>query len=147
MFKLRIALPFKKRVFARMESLPRTATTTPDSFGQDHSRLGAYAALGAIALGAAMLMANIARERNAAPVAAAQAATPAVASAPVVAPAAKPAATPVAVAPSATPAPAAAPEKSVAKIDTTPLGAIAKPAPAKPRHKHGKKPKEVDGNP
>ncbi len=155
MFSFRLSQEFKKRAAGMIAPFPRGAVPTSAAIdpGLDNSRFGAYAAIGAIALGGVMLMANIAHNRSAVPVAEAPAASTANASDPtngavaiksLAAP--QPVATPIAVAP-ATPvaSPVATAEKSAVRIDTSTTGAIASPTLTHPKHKpHRKKTKDVD---
>jgi hypothetical protein len=147
-FNFRIAQQFKKRAIAPS---PRGAVATSAAMGPafDNNRFGAYAAIGAIALGGVMLMANIAHNRSATLSAASVAnvsdtsyGTIAVKS--LAAP--QPDATPIAVAPATpVPSPVAAAEKSPVRVDTSPTGAIASAPVAHPKHKaHPKKTKDVD---
>jgi hypothetical protein len=137
LLKFRLPQEFKKRVAAAL-------TSTSGAAAVDNSRMGAYAALGAIALGGAMLWANIAREHRNIPVAAAPisaAATSAVAAKRAPAPQSEP--TPVAVAPVAPPA--APPEKPAPAVDMSTTGAISLDPPVKHKHKlHPKKTKALD---
>jgi outer membrane biosynthesis protein TonB len=137
LFKFGIAQKLKKRIAAALAS-------TSGAAALDNSRMGAYAALGAIALGGAMLWANIAREHSNIPVAAtpiSAAATSAVAAKRAPAPQSEP--TPVAVAPPAPPA--APPEKSAPAVDMSTTGAIAPDPPVKHKHRtHPKKTKALD---
>ena len=115
-----------------------------------HRHFGAYASLAAIVLGAAMMMANMAREHRAVPAVAARVVAPvavkaaAVKAAPIKAAAAKPRLDPIAAIASPSPALPKLAEKIMQRIDTTPTASIAKEEPAKPkrappRHAHKRK--------
>ena len=154
MFNFRIAQQFKRRAAgmiaqSRRGAIPRSAAMDPTF---DNSRFGAYAAVGAVALGAVMLMANIAHNRSATLPAASVANVSdtsygSIAVKPLAAP--QPDPTPIAVAPATpVPLPVAAAEKSPARVDTSPTGAIASTPAAHPKRKpHPKKPKDVDSKP
>jgi hypothetical protein len=153
-FSFRIAQQFKRHAAGMIASSRRGAVPTSAAIDPtvDNNRIGAYAALGAITLGAVMLMANIAHNRAASLPAASVANVSdtsygAIAVKPLAAP--QPDATPIAVAPATpVPSPVAAAEKSAARVDMSTTGAIASPAPAHPKHKaHPKKPKDVDSKP
>jgi hypothetical protein len=98
--------------------------------------------LGAIALGGALMVANIAHEHRSVPVVAAH---PPTATEPIQAVALDPP-KPAPTADTAQTSPAA--EKSTARIDTSPIGAIPDTTKIKPKHKHHfKKIKELDKQP
>jgi hypothetical protein len=150
-FSFRIAHQLKRHAAAMIAPSRRGAIPTSAAIDAavDNNRFGAYAALGAIALGGIMLMANIAHNRSATLPAASVANVSdtsygVIAVKPLAAP--QPDATPIAVAPATpVPSPVAVAEKSAVRIDTSTTGAIASPAPAHPKHKaHPKKPKDVD---
>ncbi len=146
MFSFDLAQEFKKRARAAI-LFPRSAAAAATAAPVAHStKFGAYASLAAIVLGGALMMANVAREhRAAAAVAAATPAPPAIEAVAL----APPKADPPKVAPvAATPAPAPAPEKSTARIDTMPIGAISDTPKLKGKHKHHpKKVKPLDNDP
>jgi len=153
--KFRIAQIFRRRAAGVIQPCLRGADSTAIGgvSGSGNTRFGAYAALGAIGLGGAMLMANIARNRCDVPVATSQVAAPAMASGePRTADAAKAAgvakADPAPVADAPAPPPAVATEKSTDRVDNSPTGSIAEDAPAKPKHKaRVRKHKKLDSNP
>jgi hypothetical protein len=97
---------------------------------------GAYLPLGAIALGGALMVANIAHDRRAIPVVAVP---PAATPAPIQAVALDP------------PSPAVRPlaaQKATLRIDTSPLAAIPEPVKPKPKRKrHPRKAKGLDDQP
>jgi hypothetical protein len=154
-FNFRLAQEFKKRAASLVAPFPRGVVSTSAAVDPafDNSRFGAYATAGAIVLGGVMLMANIAHNRSAIPVAALPATSTANASETsdgavavklLAAPQSEP--TPIAVAPATpVPSPVASAEKSAVRIDTSTTGAIASAPVAHPKHKaHRKKTKAVD---
>jgi hypothetical protein len=137
-FSFKLAQEFKQRAQAAIP-FPRGAVmaAAPNLPGA-HPRLGAYVSLGAIALGGALMIANIAHERRTIAVAVAPPAKikaapeiKAVALEPPKIVAAKP--DPIAVA--MTPAP----EKMTARIDTMPVAAIRETPQIKPTRRHRRK--------
>ncbi len=141
MTSFNLAQEFKKRAKAAiLFPRPGVAAAAP---GARSSTLGAYATLAAVVLGGALMMANVAREHRADAVGVAAPPPPAAIQAVALAP---PKADPPKVEPApAAPAPAATPEKSTARIDTTPVGAISDAPKPKPKHKHHpKKVKPLD---
>ena len=150
MFSFRIAQQFKRHTVGMMAPSRRGAVPTSAAIDPavDNNRFGAYAALGAVVLGAFMLIANIAHNRSASlPAAVANVSDTSYGTIAVKSLAAPQAdATPIAVAPATpVPSPVAAAEKSPVRIDTSPTGAIASAPVAHPKHKaHPKKPKDVD---
>jgi hypothetical protein len=130
------AIPFPRAVVAALVSRRLSLRIPP---------WGALVSLGAVALGAALMIANVAHERRAAAVAVAPPAVVAPVQAVALAsPKLDPKPDPIAAVATAAPAPAA--EKTTERVDTTPTGAIAEPPKLKAKHKHHAK-KAVDANP
>jgi hypothetical protein len=150
-FSFRIAHQLKRHAVGMIAPTSRGAVPTSAAINRavDNNRFGAYAAVGAVVLGAVMLMANIAHNRSSTLPAASVAnisdtSYGAIAVKPLAAP--QPDTAPIAVAPATpVPSPVAVAEKSAVRVDTSTTGAIASPAPAHPKHKaHPKKHKDVD---
>jgi hypothetical protein len=151
-FSFRLSQEFKKRAAGMVPPFPRGVVPSSASINPalDNGRFGAYAAVGAIALGGVMLMGNIAHNRSAVPVAEATAASTANATDPTngavaVKLLAAPQPDAIAVAPAMPVATPVAAEKSAVRVDTSTTGAIASPPLAHPKHKpHRRKTKDVD---
>ena len=135
MFTFHLAREFKARAQAALP-FPRDVI----AIAAHPVSSGAFAALGAIMLGGALMFANIAHERRSLPVAAALPAASAIQAVSLVP--SKP--DPIAVAVKLP----QAPQKSTARIDTSPVAAIPEPARIKPKHRrHRKKIKALDNDP
>jgi hypothetical protein len=154
-FNFRLAQEFKKRAASFVAPFPRGVVQTSAAMDPafENSRFGAYATAGAVVLGGLMLMANIAHNRSAVPVASLPEASVAnvsdtsygsIAVKSLAAPQSD--AIPIAVAPATpVPSPVAAAEKLAVRIDASTTGAIASAPVAHPKHKaHRKKTKDVD---
>jgi hypothetical protein len=133
-FTLKLTDAFRRRAQAAIPfARDLVASAAPRLRG---ARAGAFPPLGAIALGGALMIANIAHDRRAIPVVAVP---PAAAAAPIQA---------VALDPPKPAAPAPVAQKATLRIDTTPLAAIPEPAKQKPKHKrHARKAKGLDNQP
>jgi len=136
-------LPLLRSILARdfirraRVAFPRDIVTFGASAAA-HPRFGAFAALGAIALGAVLMIANGARDHAAARLAAAAPPLDRVAVARTT-PKSEP--TPIA---AAAPLPPAT-EKMRNRVDVTPIASIPKPQPATPRHRpHRRKLRRLD---
>jgi hypothetical protein len=133
-FTLKLTDAFRRRAQAAIP-LPRglVAYAAPRLRG---AHAGAFLPLGAIALGGALMIANIAHDRRAIPVVAVP---PAATATPIQA---------VALDPPKPAAPPLAPQKATLRIDTSPLAAIPEPAKQKPKRKrHSRKAKGLDNQP
>ena len=140
MLSFPLAQQFRARAQAALPS-PRAALAALAARGI--GLRGAFVPLGAIAVGAALMTANIVHERRAAAVAAAPAAAPTIQAVALVPPTVEPKPDPIA---AVATAPAVAPTPEKAAVDTMPTGAIADPVKPKLKHKHHPK-KSVDANP
>jgi hypothetical protein len=133
---LNLGRKFKPRVLSAIGFVQRAAANAATAL--ERPRVGVPAALGAVALGVVLMAANIAHDHRGADVAVVPSPVKAF-----VAVAPKPDPISIAVAPSPTPVP----EKSTARVDTTPTGAIAEAPPVKAKHKkHPRKLKELDSD-
>ena len=142
---LPINLPQHLRTGAQGAMLALTRVRAIAAPRANDPRFGAYASLVAIALGAAMMVANMARESCAVPVAAAELVAPRLAKVAHAAPKSDPKPEPKAVAASSSPTLLRAAEKMTLRIDTTPTASIPEKPPVKPKHKpHVKKAKKLD---
>jgi hypothetical protein len=145
-FRINVSRAFGRRAEQALDIARRATSSGKAKFAvAPNPRLGAVAALGAIALGGAMLVANIAQERREVQLAGARAAASQKANetrmhalSPV---------QPTSSAPATTLPALSAPEaKLTARVDMTPTGAIAKePPPTLRRKPHARKKKIVDG--
>ncbi|HXT07499.1 MAG TPA: hypothetical protein VN715_11240 [Roseiarcus sp.] len=125
--RARAALPALRRASALAAPVTR------------HPQFGAFALLAAVALGGAMMMANMALQHHVAPMAAARLVAPLPVRAALSAP---PKLDPIAVIAAPSPALPKVAEKMTQRIDTTPTASIAKEEPVQPKrrlrhtHKH-----------
>jgi type IV secretory pathway VirB10-like protein len=130
------AIPFPRAAIAAFVSRRLSLRVPP---------LGAFVSLGAVALGAGLMFANVAHERRAAAIAVAVAPPAIVAPVQAVAlapPKLEPKPDPIAAVATAAPSP----EKTTERVDTMPTGAIGEAPKLKAKHKHHPK-KAVDANP
>ncbi len=139
MLPIHLALEFRTRAQGAILSLRRAALMAAPR--AHDPRFGAYASLGAIALGGALMMANISRESCAVPLAAARLVAPA----PIKAVRAAPKPDPIAAAAALSPPLLRAAEKWTARVDTTPTASIPEKPQVKPKRKrHAKNARELD---